>query len=116
MTGKPSPVEHKISVFKLMMISTAFIISIRNFPIMAEMGLHLVFFTLIAAVLYLIPVALVSAELATGWPQRGGRTCLGERGLWRTMGISCHLAAVGTDVICRGGHTFLYCRFPCLCV
>ncbi|MCB7129538.1 MAG: amino acid permease [Candidatus Brocadiales bacterium] len=90
MTGKPSPVEHRISVFKLMMISTAFIISIRNFPIMAEMGLHLVFFTLVAAVLYLIPVALVSAELATGWPQRGGvhvwvREAFGER--WGFLAI-----------------------------
>lgn len=38
----------------------------------AEYGLSLVFYYVLAALLFFIPVALVSAELATGWPQTGG--------------------------------------------
>ena len=36
------------------------------------MGLALSFFSLIAAIVFFIPTALVSAELGTGWPNRGG--------------------------------------------
>jgi putative glutamate/gamma-aminobutyrate antiporter len=39
---------------------------------MAEYGLTAVFFFVVAALVFLIPTALVSAELATGWPKRGG--------------------------------------------
>ena len=63
---------HKISLFTLMMISSAFVISIRNFPMEAETGLHMIFFGLIAVIGFFLPVALISAELATGWPKQGG--------------------------------------------
>ena len=36
------------------------------------MGFSLVFYYLLAAVMFFLPVALVSAELATGWPETGG--------------------------------------------
>ncbi len=64
--------SNKISLFTLMMISSAFVISIRNFPMEAETGLHMIFFGLIAVVGFFLPVALISAELATGWPKQGG--------------------------------------------
>ncbi len=64
--------SHKMSLFTLIMISSAFTVSIRNLPTEAETGLHMIFFALIAAIGFFIPVALVSAELATGWPKQGG--------------------------------------------
>jgi len=64
--------KHKISLFTLIMISCAFVISVRNFPTEAETGMHMIFFALVAAIGFFIPVALVSAELATGWPKLGG--------------------------------------------
>ncbi|MEE9568443.1 MAG: amino acid permease [Candidatus Binatia bacterium] len=84
MAEKSPAAVHKISVFHLMMISTAFIIGVRTFPIMAEVGLQMIFFNFIAAIAYLVPVALVSAELATGWPKQGGiyawvKEAFGER-------------------------------------
>ncbi|HBS47643.1 TPA: amino acid permease [Candidatus Dependentiae bacterium] len=61
-----------MSLFSLIMISSAFTISVRNFPSEAETGMHMIFFALIAAICFFIPVALISAELATGWPIEGG--------------------------------------------
>lgn len=54
------------------MITAAFVISVRNLPMMAETGLNMVFYALLAALAFLVPTALVSAELATGWPEQGG--------------------------------------------
>lgn len=64
--------KSKLSLFTLIMISCAFVISVRNFPTEAETGIHMIFFALVAAIGFFIPVALVSAELATGWPKLGG--------------------------------------------
>ncbi len=61
-----------LGVFALAMINVAAIVSLRNFPIMAEYGLGAIFFYVIAALTYFIPTALVSAELATALPQAGG--------------------------------------------
>lgn len=61
-----------IGVFTLAMINVALICSIRGLPMMAEYGPSIVFFLLVAVLLFLIPVSLASAELATGWPKQGG--------------------------------------------
>ncbi len=64
--------ETTLNLFKLIMITLAFIMSIRNLPLLAETGWQQVFFMVLAAVVFLIPTALLSAELATGWPKAGG--------------------------------------------
>ncbi len=61
-----------IGVFTLAMINVAAVLSLRNFPALAEYDLSLVFYLLVASILFFIPSALVSAELASGWPQAGG--------------------------------------------
>ena len=58
--------------------------SLRNLPLVAEYGFSALFFYLIVAIAFLIPSALVSAELATGWSRTGGvyiwvREALGPR-------------------------------------
>jgi putative glutamate/gamma-aminobutyrate antiporter len=62
----------KINVFLLTMINIATILSIRNWPISAQYGLSSIFFLVLALLFFFLPAALVSAELATGWPQKGG--------------------------------------------
>ncbi len=62
---------HRIGVFTLIMITSALFMTLRNFPMMAETGLQMIFFNLITVFAFLIPIALVSAELATGWPHNG---------------------------------------------
>lgn len=61
-----------ISIFTLAMINVAAVVSIRNWPAIAELGTPAIFYLLMAALFFFVPVALVSAELATGWPSNGG--------------------------------------------
>ncbi len=61
-----------LGVFTLTMINVAAIQSLRNLPVMAEVGWASVFFYVVAALGFFIPCSLVSAELATGWPSTGG--------------------------------------------
>ena len=66
------------------LITSAVLISIRTFPLQALVGWQTIAFNAIAIILYLIPASLVSAELATGWPEEGGvyvwvKEAFGER-------------------------------------
>lgn len=80
------PIEHRrtLNVFVLAMLSLATVISLRNLPLSAEYGFSSLFFYLAATLVFMIPYALVSAELASGWPKSGGiyiwvREALGDR-------------------------------------
>ncbi|WRS29908.1 putative glutamine/gamma-aminobutyrate antiporter GadC [Actinomycetaceae bacterium MB13-C1-2] len=61
-----------IGLWGLIFLNITAIISLNNLPSEAEYGLSAVFYYLFAAVFFLVPVALVAAELATGWPKQGG--------------------------------------------
>ena len=63
--------SHKLSVFVLAMLNVAMVMSLRGLPIIAKEGWTMFFYILFATVLFLIPTSLVSAELATGWPEGG---------------------------------------------
>lgn len=56
----------------LAMMNVAAIGSLKNWPIVAEYGLASLLLFLLATLIFFIPSALVSAELATGWPKMGG--------------------------------------------
>ncbi len=73
-----------ISIFMLAMLNVSIMASLRNLPLVAEYGLGVLFFFLVVALFFLIPCALISAELATGWPKSGGiyiwvREAFGDR-------------------------------------
>jgi amino acid transporter len=59
-------------VFTLAMINVAAVLSVRNFPQMSVYGWSSIGWYLIGLLFFLIPMSLVSAELATGWPKGGG--------------------------------------------
>ena len=61
-----------LNTFALTMITISSVDSIRNLPSTALFGSSLIFFFLLGAVLFLIPTALVSAELSSSWAQQGG--------------------------------------------
>ena len=61
-----------LSVFSLVMINIVAVDSIRTLPIAASYGTSLVSLYLLGAILFFIPTALITAELATTWPQNGG--------------------------------------------
>ncbi|WP_204519926.1 amino acid permease [Actinomyces procaprae] len=71
-----------MSVFNLAMLTVVAVASLRSLPAMAGYGLSSIVLYLIPAVLFMVPTALVAAELATGW--KGGvfiwvREAFGER-------------------------------------
>ena len=83
--------QKKISLFSLVLLIVAAINSIRTIPITACFGESLVFFFLLSAVIFLVPVALVSAEFSSRYPEQGGifhwvRQAFGEKigvlGVW----------------------------------
>lgn len=61
-----------LSVFSLTMINVIALADVRSLPISAEYGWSLIVYTLLGALLFLIPCALVVAELATAIPKTGG--------------------------------------------
>lgn len=64
--------KRTLSVFSLAMINVAAVSSVRNWPTVAEYGFASLFFFALSAILFFIPVSMVAAELATGWPKTGG--------------------------------------------
>jgi amino acid transporter len=86
--------KRSLGVFALVMINVAAILSLRNLPLLSPYGLGMIFFYGIAAVAFFIPVALVSAELASMMDDEGGvyvwiRAALGEKcaflGVWMSF-------------------------------
>lgn len=76
--------DRKLSLFSLVMINVMAVDSIRTLPISAQYGYSLLFYYLLAAIIFFIPTALAAAELASAWPQTGGvyiwiREAFGER-------------------------------------
>lgn len=61
-----------ISLFVLVMLNVSIMASLRNLPLVAEYGYSIIFYFVLTGLVFLLPVALVSAELATGWPKSGG--------------------------------------------
>ena len=61
-----------MNVFVLAMMNLAIMVSIRNLALVAEYGLGAIFLYLLIGIGFLLPTALISAELATGWAKTGG--------------------------------------------
>lgn len=79
-----------ISIFMLAMLNVSIMASLRSLPLVASYGLSALFYFVLVAIFFLLPCALVSAELSTGWPKAGGvyiwiREGLGER--WGFLAI-----------------------------
>lgn len=81
---------NKLNTLALTLLITGAIDSIRNLPASALFGSTLIFFFIFAAIFFLIPTALVSAELSANVDEGGiyqwGRLAFGERvgflGVW----------------------------------
>lgn len=61
-----------LKLFTLVMLITGSIDSIRNLPASALFGTTLLFFFVLAAIMFLVPTAMVSAELASTWTKQSG--------------------------------------------
>lgn len=61
-----------LGTFTLAMITMAAIVSLRNLSLTAELGFSAIFFLVVAAIVFFIPIGLVTAELVSTWPRSGG--------------------------------------------
>lgn len=61
--GMPAP---SIGLLGFFMMTASMVMTVYSYPAFATSGLSLIFFLLFAGILFFIPTALVSAELATG--------------------------------------------------
>lgn len=61
-----------LGVFSLAMITAGSVDSIRNLPATALFGSSLIFFFVLGAIFFLLPSALVSAELSSTSQAQGG--------------------------------------------
>ncbi|MCC3283493.1 MULTISPECIES: putative glutamine/gamma-aminobutyrate antiporter GadC [Arthrobacter] len=61
-----------ITIGALAVMNIVAVVSLRGLPAEAEYGLSSIFYYVFAAVVFLVPVSIVAAELATGWPETGG--------------------------------------------
>jgi glutamate:GABA antiporter len=62
----------KISIFALVLLISGAIDNIRNLPTTALFGSSLIFFFIVSAIIFLIPVSLVAAELSSTWSEEEG--------------------------------------------
>src|SRR3954466_15291461 len=82
-----------ITWLTLAFMTTASVASLRSAPTMAVYGLTAVFLYLVPAVVFLLPQALVAAELASGWS--GGVFRWVSEGLsakWGLLAVWCQFA------------------------
>lgn len=68
----PMAQKATLGVMTLAVMNITAVVSLRGLPSEATYGLTSVFYYIFAAIFFLIPVSIVAAELATGWPQKGG--------------------------------------------
>lgn len=67
-----------LTIWMIALINVAAICNIKNFPLFAEYGLSIILFLTLSAIFFFIPVAFVSAELASALPYRGIYTWVRE--------------------------------------
>ncbi len=77
----------KIPLFSLVMLIVAAIDSIRNLPTTAFFGSSLVFFFLLSAAIFLIPISFISAEFSSRYPEQGGVFHWVRHGFGKHMGL-----------------------------
>lgn len=107
-----------INILMLVLYNVSIMASLRNLPLVAEYGLSAVFYFAIVGLFFLLPCALVAAELATGWPKDGGvyiwvREGLGDR--WGFLAIWMqwiHNVAWFPVILSFVATTFAYVAFP----
>lgn len=75
-----------LTVWMIALINVAAICNIKNFPLLAEYGLSIILFLILSSLFFFVPVALVSAELASAIPDRGVYTWVRE-GLGPKLGF-----------------------------
>jgi amino acid transporter len=100
--------QRTFSVLSLIMINLAALGGIRTWAPMAESGFTSVFFLLFGVLTFFIPVSLITAELATTWPQSGGVYAWIRQAFGHRLGVSCDLAFMGPKYALVSYYAFFF--------
>jgi glutamate:GABA antiporter len=84
---RPLKTKRILGLFPVIMINVIAVDSIRTLPFSAEYGFSLLFYYLVASIMFFIPSALVSAELGSGWPTTGGIYIWAREAFGKTWGL-----------------------------
>src|SRR5690625_4423525 len=71
-TSTQSAPDKKMTAMTLAIMNITAVVSLRFLPSEAEYGLSVIFYYLFAALVFLVPMVLIAAEMATTFPQKGG--------------------------------------------
>ncbi|MDR2738050.1 MAG: APC family permease [Puniceicoccales bacterium] len=89
------------------MINFAAIVNVRNLPLLSPYGLAMIVFYAIAALLFFIPTALISAELASVFTEEGGLFTWVNRAIGQKTAFFCEwvgfittVTALTTTMVC----------------
>ena len=79
-----APTRGALGAGSIALISLAAVLTLRGFPVVAVYGWSSIALYVVGALVFFVPLALVSAELATAWPRAGGvyawvREAFGDR-------------------------------------
>ena len=98
----------KLGVFTLAIMNVTAVVSLRGLPAEAEYGVSSAFYYLFAALVFLIPTALVAAELAAMFQDKQGGVfrwvgeAFGKKAgflaIWFTMDRKYHLVSYRTNL------------------
>ncbi len=64
--------KKKINLFGLILLIVTGILSLKNLPMFAEVGVSIISFLIFATFCFFIPVAMAVSELSSTWPMAGG--------------------------------------------
>ena len=86
-----------ITTMQLALMTAAAVISLRGLPMMAQEELTMFFYIFFATFLFLIPAALVGAELAAPSPPGRRRLFVGQRGFQSAHGVHGDLPPMDSE-------------------
>ncbi|WP_162064473.1 amino acid permease [Vibrio taketomensis] len=93
-----SSTKTKLTVATLAVMNVTTVVSLRGLSSEAEYGTTAAFYYIFAALFFLIPVALCAAELATGWPQKGGVFNWISKAFGHRLGLAIYLQWLATTI------------------
>ncbi|MGL5243788.1 MAG: amino acid permease [Sarcina sp.] len=103
-------------IIKLIALNLSFYVSIRTIPTVAKAGLHSISYIILAGLLFALPISLISAELATTWPEDVGphiwvKLALGDKWSFVTAWLLWVETFLGFIMICSGFATLMSYSF-----
>ena len=93
--------KKNISTWQLALMTAAAVISLRGLPMMAQEELTMFFYIFFATFLFLIPAALVAAELGSAFADRGGGVYTWVKEAFFAMDSECSLVSDSTWICSR---------------